>query len=44
MFLLIKRINAKSFREKGYKKGDVVTKDSRGNIHVRREAKNDDWW
>jgi|GEM_PF-2077443 hypothetical protein len=44
VFLLIRRINAKSFREKGYQKNDIVTRDDRGNVHIRREAKNDNWW
>lgn len=44
VFLLVQRINAKSNREKGVKRGDVVTRDKAGNIHIRRQAMRDDWY
>lgn len=44
VILLVKRINEKSYREKGGRKGDVVTYDKKGNKHIRREAKNDNWY
>ena len=44
VFLLVKRINHKNQREKGVRTNDKVWKDKRGNVHIRREAKNDNWW
>ena len=41
---LLHRINAKNMREKGVRKTDSMYKDKRGNIHIRREAKNDNWY
>lgn len=41
---LVQRINAKNLAEKGVKRTDSVWKDSKGNVHIRREAKNDDWY
>lgn len=41
---LLHRINARHMREKGVMKNDKMWKDKRGNIHIRREAKNDNWY
>ena len=41
---LLQRINAKNLREKGVRNTDTVYKDKRGNVHIRREAKNDNWY
>lgn len=44
VFLLIKRINRQNQRKKGIRRDDSVWIDKKGNTHIRREAKNDDWW
>lgn len=41
---VLQRINAKSRKEQGAQRSDQVWKDKRGNIHIRREAKNDNWY
>ena len=42
--LLVKRINNKNLRDKGIKANDQVWTDHKGNVHIRREAKNDNWY
>ena len=42
--LLVRRINAKAFREKGYKPNDSVIKKPNGDVIIRRRATNDDWY
>ena len=44
VILLVNRINQKNLREKGVKRNDKVWKDQKGNLHIRREAKNDNWY
>jgi len=44
VILLVNRINRKNLREKGIQHTDKVWKDSKGNLHIRREAKNDNWF
>lgn len=44
VMLLVRRILDKSRREKGAKKGDTVTRDKAGNIHIRRPATDDSWY
>ena len=44
VFLLVCRINRKNRLQKGIQKHDRTYTDSKGNLHIRREAKNDDWW
>ncbi len=44
VFLLVNRINRTALRKKGVRRGDKTFTDSKGNIHIRREAKNDDWY
>lgn len=44
VMLLIRRINAKNARGKGIKARDHVSRDDAGNIVIRREARNDNWW
>lgn len=44
VFLLVKRINRKNQRKKGIRNDDKVYRDSKGNLHIRRKARNDDWW
>ena len=44
VLLLVKRINRKSIREKGILHTDKAWTDKRGNIHIRRKAKNDNWY
>ena len=44
VFLLINRINRKSNAKKGIRHTDQVWTDSKGNTHIRREAKNDNWY
>jgi hypothetical protein len=34
----------KDKKQLGAKSSDKVWKDKRGNVHIRREAKNDDWF
>lgn len=41
---LLQRVNAKHRREKGVGNTDKVYRDKRGNTHIRREAKNDNWY
>ena len=41
---LLHRINDKNRREKGVRNTDKIYKDNRGNVHIRREAKNDNWY
>lgn len=42
--LLVNRINQKNMREKGIRRNDKAWTDKKGNIHIRREAKNDNWF
>ena len=44
VFLLVNRINRKNMKEKGVRHNDKVWQDHKGNIHIRREAKNDNWY
>lgn len=44
VLLLVRRINEKSEREHGIGRRDTVTRDSNGNVHIRREAMNDNWY
>lgn len=44
VFLLVKRINRKSQREKGIRSDDKVWIDAKGNRHIRRKATKDDWY
>lgn len=44
VLLLLRRVTQKNERQKGVKGGDIVTRKANGDIHIRREAKNDDWW
>ena len=44
VILLVNRINIKNMREKGVYHNDKVWTDSKGNIHIRRQAKNDNWY
>jgi len=44
VILLVKRINRKNLREKGIHHTDKVWTDSKGNVHIRRQAKNDNWF
>lgn len=44
VFLLIRRMNEKTRRDKGLKKGEQMWRDKNGDIHIRTEAKNNDWW
>ena len=41
---LLHRINSKNMRKKGVRHSDNVYTDKRGNVHIRREAKNDNWY
>jgi hypothetical protein len=41
---LLQWINSNSLKKKGIGGNDKVWKDSKGNIHIRREAKNDNWY
>ena len=41
---LLQRITNRHRREKGAQKTDKVWTDKRGNTHIRREAKNDNWY
>lgn len=44
VFLLVNRINVKRARENGIAPEDTVWTDSQGRTHIRRPAKNDDWY
>ena len=44
VFLLVKRINRKNQREKGIRNDDKVWIDANGDTHIRRKARNDDWY
>lgn len=44
VFLLVKRINRMNQRKKGIRKHDKVYTDSKGNVHIRRKAMNDNWY
>lgn len=44
VFLLINRITTKHLREKGISGKDEVRKDAQGRLHIRRPAKNDNWY
>ena len=44
VILLVKRINRKNQREKGIRNTDKVWTDSKGNLHIRRKAQNDNWF
>lgn len=44
VILLVKRINRKNQREKGIQHTDKVWTDSKGNVHIRRKAKADNWY
>lgn len=41
---LLQRINEKNRRNQGTESTDQVWTDKRGNVHIRREAKNDNWY
>ena len=41
---LISWINGKNLKNKGIQSTDKVWKDSKGDIHIRRPAQNDNWW
>lgn len=41
---LVTWINSKNLKEKGVHNADKVWKDAKGNIHIKREAKNDNWY
>ena len=42
--LLIRRINERSLADKGVKKTDETWTDSKGRLHIRREATDDSWY
>ena len=42
--LLVNRVNKKERTKAGAKKGEKVSRDKKGNIHIRREATNDNWY
>lgn len=44
VFLLVNRINDKERRKKGIGKDEEIRKDSKGRIHIRRKAMNDNWY
>lgn len=44
VLLLVRRINERNDRKQGIEKRDQVTRDSKGNVHIRREAMNDNWY
>ena len=44
VILLVNRINRKNNREKGIQHSDKVWTDSKGNLHIRRKATNDNWF
>ena len=44
VLLLVRRINEMNDREHGIGKRDTITRDSKGNVHIRREAINDNWY
>ena len=44
VFLLIQRINRQNQREKGIRNDDMIWMDAKGNTHIRRKARNDDWY
>jgi len=44
VILLVNRVNEYEYVKKGGRKGDVVTYDKKGNMHIRREATNDSWY
>lgn len=44
VFLLINRINKRERRKKGIGENEQVQKDSKGRIHIRRKATNDNWY
>lgn len=44
VFLLINQVNTKGEREKGIRPKDQVYTDKKGNVHIRREAQNDNWY
>ena len=44
VILLVKRINRKNMREKGIQSTDKVWTDKNGNVHIRRKARNDNWF
>lgn len=41
---LVTWINTNNLKKQGVNGKDKVWKDSKGNIHIKREAKNDNWW
>lgn len=41
---LVTWINSKNLKKQGAKSTDQVWMDSKGNTHIRREAKNDNWY
>ena len=41
---LVVWINSKNLRKQGVQNTDKVWKDANGNTHIRRQAKNDNWW
>lgn len=46
VILLVNRINAKDAKKNGVtvKSGESVRRDKNGNVHIRREAKHDNWY
>lgn len=44
VFLLVKRINRKTRREKGVHPQDQVIRYKNGDVHIRRKAMNDNWY
>jgi hypothetical protein len=41
---LLQWINSTNLKKKGVQNNDQVWKDKKGNVHIRREAKNDNWY
>lgn len=41
---LVSWINSRNLEKNGVHNTDKVWKDKHGNIHIRREAKKDDWY
>lgn len=44
VFLLVKRINRKARREQGLNPTDQVIRYKNGDVHIRRKARNDNWY
>ncbi len=41
---LLQWINSKNLKDKGVKNNDKVWTDKNGDIHIRRQAQNDNWY